>query len=208
RQAAADPALARRSEVAAVIADRVENHAVANYLQTTQVAKIPMDSVALLRQFNAHRAQFDRPARSVLILLVLRDRASADSVARSFTEPGEAESLAFRAQRGGVTYTHVVSAGSDSALYARTLAVDVGGVGGPDPVESGWRVFKVLSHDPRSPQPFAAVREQVKRWWYDQESERLIRAELDRLKRAARLERNDRALRALVLAADSRRRYN
>ena len=203
RREAQSPALQQRPEVAGVIADRIEYHAVANYLQTTLVSKIPMDSVALLRFFNAHRAQFARPARSILILLLLPDRAAADSVARSFSVPGEAESLAFRAQRGGVSYTHAVTAESDSALFARTLAMDVGAVGGPDPVEGGWRVFKVLEHDPRSPQPFAAVRENVKLAWYQQESERLIRGELDRLKRLARLERNDRALRALVLAATS-----
>jgi hypothetical protein len=206
RKAAAEPALEQRSEVAAVIADRVEYHSVSSYLQTEVTGKIPSDSLTLLRHFQAHRADYDLPARSVLVMLMLGDRRSADSVARVFTVPGVAETLAFQAQRVGTNYTHVVTAGSDSALYARSLAVGVGGVVGPDSVVSGWRVFKVLSTDPRKPQSFGAVREQAKQAWFEAESERRIRALLDQLKRAARVERNDKALRAIVLAAARPRR--
>jgi hypothetical protein len=206
RKAAAEPALEQRSEVAAVIADRVEYHSVSSYLQTEVVGKIPSDSLTLMRHFQAHRADYDLPARSVLVMLMLADRRSADSVARVFTVPGVAETLAFQAQRVGTNYTHVVTAASDSALYARSLAVHVGGVAGPDSVVSGWRVFKVLSTDPRKPQSFGAVREQVKQAWFEAESERRIRALLDQLKRAARVERNDKALRAIVLAAARPRR--
>jgi len=84
--------------------------------------------------------------------------------------------------------------------------VGAGGVSGPDSLASGWRVFRVLSTTPRTTQPFAAVREQVQQAWYEQESERRVRALLDQLQRAARVERNDKALRGIVLAAAGARR--
>jgi len=206
REEAQAPALERRSEVAAVIADRVEYHTVNSYLQSRVVASIPSDSLTLVRHYQAHRGDFDRPARAVLVMLMLGDRRSADSVARVFRVPGEAESLAFRAQRSGVNYTHMVTAATDSEMYARSLAVGAGGVSGPDSLASGWRVFRVLSTTPRTTQPFAAVREQVQQAWYEQESERRVRALLDQLQRAARVERNDKALRGIVLAAAGARR--
>ena len=206
RKAAADPALERRSEVAAVLADRVEYHAVNSYLQQEIIAKIPADSVTLMRYYKAHKSDFDRPARNVLVTVMLGDSVSADSLARVFTAPGNAESLAFQAQRVGTNYTQVVTAASDSAFYRRTLAIGAGGVGGPDWAGSGYRVFKVLAVDPRTPQAFSAVREQVKEAWYEAESERRIRALLDQLKAAAHVQRNPVAMRAVVLSPPPRSR--
>jgi hypothetical protein len=200
RKEAAAPALARRAEVAAVIADRVEFHSVNSYLQQAIVAKIPSDSLTLKRYFKAHKTDFDQPARNVLVAIMLGDSVSADSLARLFTLPGNAESLAFQAQRAGSNYTQVVTAASDSAFYARTRAIGAGGVGGPDAVGGTYRVFKVLSVEPRKPQEFAAVRERVQEAWYEVESERRIRALLDQLKAAANVQRNDAALRAIVLS--------
>ncbi len=199
REAAADPALEKRGEVAAVIADRREYHGVSSFLQREVIGRIPTDSLTLERHYRAHLADFDRPARAVLVLLTLDDSRSADSMARRLAVPGEAESLAFRAQRGGVRYTHVATLASDSALYRLAVRAGVHGVAGPDRVETGWRVFKVLSLDERSRQAFADVRGQVERAWYELESERRIRSMLDGLKRAARIERNEVALRKLVV---------
>jgi hypothetical protein len=200
RQAAADPALARRPEVAAVLADRVEFHSVNSYLQQAIVAKIPTDSLTLLRYYKAHHADFDQPARTVLVTVMLSDSVSADSLARLFTVAGNAESLAFQAQRAGSNYTQVVTAASDSALYARTRAMGAGGVGGPDRIGGGYRVFRVLSVEPRKPQEFKVVRLPLQEAWLEAESERRIRALLDQLKAAAKVQKNDAALRAIVLS--------
>ena len=200
RSEALDPALQRRPEVAAVIADRIEYHSVSQFLQREVVAKIPTDSLTLLAYHGAHRADFTLPPRAVLVLLTLGNERAADSLARRFGLAGEAESLAVRARRGGVSYTHVATATADSELYALALRAGVGGVGGPDKLDEGWRVFKVLSLEPRTEQPFAAVRPQLERAWYEFESDRRIRALLDTLERSARIERNERALRAIVLS--------
>ncbi len=205
RRAAAVPELAGRHEVASVIADRHEYHAVSSYLQRELVAGIPTDSLTMLRHYEAHAREFDRPAQAVLIVMTLADERSADSLARVFALPGEADSIAFRAQRGGVNYTHLATEVGDPELYQLALGTGEGGVHGPHPVEGGWRVFKVRSLEPRAPQPFDAVRAAVERSWYEVESERRIRARLEELKRAARIERNERALRALALPGPATR---
>jgi hypothetical protein len=200
RKAAADPALAERAEVAAVLADRVEYHAVNSYLQQAVVMKIPTDSLTLKRYYKAHARDFDQPARNVLVTLMIADSVAAESLARVFAYAGNAESLAFQAQRAGTNYTQMVTAASDSALYARTLAIGAGGVGGPDRIGGAFRIFKVLSVEPKKAQPFADVRDAVHQAWLEAESERRIRALLDQLKAAARVQRNDAALRAIVLS--------
>ncbi len=199
RQAAEQPALARRPEVASVIADRMEYHGVSNVLQHEVVERIPTDSLTLLAHYQKHVSDFDRPARAVLVLLNLDNQRAADSLARLFAVPGEAESLAFRAQRGGVHYTLEVTAASDSALYAEALRIGAGGVSGAQKGDAGWRLYKVMSVEPRAAQPFVQVRPQVERSWYEFESERRVRELLDDLKRKARVVRNQKALRALVL---------
>jgi len=199
RRAAADPALRRRHEVASVIDDRREYHAVSTWLQRELVDGIPYDSLTLLRHYRANRDEFDAPARASLVLLTLDDEASADSLARRFMVPGEAESLAFRAQRSGVSYTLLVTEARDSLLYRQALRAGAGAVVGPERVGGGWRVFKVLALDPSSPRPFEAVRAEVQRSWYETESERRIRGRIDELKARARIEYNHKALRELVL---------
>lgn len=198
RKEAEAPALARRPVVASVIADRVEYHSVSTLLQRELLASIPTDSATLEKHFRAHRAEFDRMPRASLVILTLADERAADSLARLFAVPGEAESLAFRAQRSGVRYTLMVSEASDSALFRDVLRTGAGGVSKPTRVDGGWRIYKVLAIDPRAPHEFSEVRDQVLRAWNEQESERRIRAFLDALKRQARLERNAPALRALV----------
>jgi hypothetical protein len=200
RKAAADPALAERAEVAAVLADRVEYHAVNSYLQHAVVMKIPTDSLTLKRYHKAHARDFDQPARNVLVTLMIADSVAAESLTRVFAYAGNAESLAFQAQRAGTNYTQMVTAASDSALYARTLAIGAGGVGGPDRIGGAFRIFKVLSVEPKKAQPFADVRDAVQQAWLEAESERRIRALLDQLKAAARVQKNDAALRAIVLS--------
>src|SRR6185436_7043210 len=101
------------------------------------------------KHYRANMADFDRPARAVLIALTLADEHGADSLARLFRVPGEAESLAFRAQRGGVNYTLAVTEAGDSLLFRSAQKAGVGRVLGPEQVDGGWRVIKVMSLDPR-----------------------------------------------------------
>ena len=200
RKEAADPAVERRPEVAAVLADRIEFHSVNSYLQHTVMEKIPSDSLTLVRYYKAHTRDFDQPARNVVVAVMLDDSIVADSLARVFTTPGNAESLAFQAQRAGTNYTQMVTMASDSGFYRRTKAIGAGGVGGPDRIGRDFRVFKVLSVDPRKPQAFSAVRPAVTEAWYGAESERRIRTLLDQLKAAAKVQRNDAALQAVALS--------
>jgi hypothetical protein len=79
-------------------------------------------------------------------------------------------------------------------------------VGGPDRIGGAFSVFKVISVEPRKPQAFTAVRTNVQQAWYEVESERRIRALLDQLKATAKLQKNDAALRAIVLSPPAEHR--
>ena len=199
RESAARPELERRAEVAAVIADRIEYHAVSALLQREIVGRIRTDSLAVLAHYRAHHSDFDRPAFARIVLLHLDRETAADSMAKRFAVPGEAESLAVRAERGGVHYVLNVTAQSDSALYARVVRTGVGGVSGPERGDAGWRVFKVLALEPRAARAFRDVRAEAEGSWYEFESERRVRGLIDGLKAQAKLHRNEPALRALVL---------
>jgi hypothetical protein len=199
REGSQDPALLQRPEVAAVIADRIEYHSVAQYLSHEVVSKIPTDSLTLMKYYNAHKPDFTRPPRAVLLLLTLDSLAGADSLAHRLTIPGEAESLSVRALRSRVSYLHEVFANQDSALFAQASRAGVGAVVGPERVDNVWRVFKVMSLEPSKLQKFADVHQVVARAWVEEESERRIRALLATLKQSARIQRNEPALRALVL---------
>lgn len=202
---AAKPEVAAEPAVAAVLADRLEYHAVSNWLQREVVEKMPSDSLTLKKFFEANPKLFMAPARALLIVLTLDDARAADSLARLFRTPGEAESLAMRAQRAGTQYTMAVTPADDSTLCADAFAAGVGAVGGPRAVPGGYRIFKVLGLEPSRTQSFAEARPMVERMWYETESDRLIRAKLDGLKRQARVLRNEAALRALVLKRAPRR---
>jgi len=192
--------------VAAVLADRLEYHAVSNWLQREVIEKMPSDSLTLRRYFEANPRSFAAPGRALMIMLTLEDPLAADSLVRRFRIAGEAESLAMRAQASGTRYTMAVTAAMDSTLYADAVAAGVGGVGGPRKVDSGYRIFKVIGLEAARPQTFAEARPMVEREWYETESDRLIRAKLDGLKRDARIVRNESALRALVLSPRPKRR--
>jgi hypothetical protein len=200
RQSAERPEVAMRPEVAAVIADRIEYHAVSQYLSHEVVGDIPVDSVTLRRYFDAHRSDFDRAARCELVLLTLETEHAADSLAVALRLPGHADSLVAMGRRAGVHYTHIVTAQIDSALFARAMATGLGHVAGPYKVEGGWQLFEVHTVEPRTPSEFSTVRPQLERAWTEAESERRVKELLDGLEHHARIEKNDRALRALVLS--------
>ncbi len=202
RDSAARPELLQRPEVAAVIADRVEYHSVTQYLEREVGAKIATDSLTLVTYYKAHKSEFMRPPRAVLLIMTFDSLAAADSIAHRLTIPGQAETLTVRGLRSGVSYQHEVFAKSDSALYVQARRAGLGAVVGPDNAEGVWRVYKVMAIDSNSEvQAFTKVRPLVERAWYESESERRLRALLDGLKKSARIERNGPALRALVLSS-------
>ena len=165
------------------------------------VSKIPTDSLTLQSYYKSHKADFTRPPRAMLLMLAFDSKQTADSLAHRLTVPGEAESLHVRALRARVSYMHEIFARDDSALYAQAKRAGVGAVVGPEHIESSWRIYKVMSLDAKMEQPFSLVRPLVERAWYEAESERRIRALLDSLVKSAHIQRNEPALRAIVLSA-------
>lgn len=206
RTRAERPETATRPEVSAAIEDRREYHAASNWLQRDVVARIPTDSLTLRRHWERERIRFTRAPRAVVVLVALDDEAAARAMAERFRVPGEAESLAFRAQRDGVYWVYEVIEGEPDRLYEAAAAAGVNGVVGPDRTDDGWRVMQVRSLTPRETPPFEAVRDAVARDWLETESERRIRDRLADLARRTGVRRNERALRAIVLSPDARPR--
>lgn len=206
RTRAERPETAARPEVRAAIEDRREYHAASNWLQRDVVARIPTDSLTLRRHWERERARFTRAPRALVVLVALEDESAARAMAARFRVPGEAESLAFRAQRDGAYWVYEVVEGEPDRLYEAAAAVGVNGVVGPDRTDDGWRVMQVRSLTPRESPPFEAVRDAVGRDWLETESERRIRDRLDDLARRTGVRRNERALRAIVLSPDARPR--
>jgi hypothetical protein len=106
----------------------------------------------------------------------------------------EAESLAERGTRAGAEYRIVVSAESDSALFAQALAAGAPAVLGPDSVRGGWAVLRVTEIIPARRRTYPEARPFVYHSWYGEEGERLMQALIGRARRATRVTVHERSL--------------
>jgi hypothetical protein len=95
----------------------------------------------------------------------------------------------------------VISAESDSALFARALAAGAGAVVGPDSVRSGWAVARVTEIVPPRRRDYVEARQLVYHDWYGKEGERLMEELIERTRKATRVAVNEPALAALTPAA-------
>jgi hypothetical protein len=193
--------LAERPAIVAELAQKRELIAVEHLVAREVYAKIATDSVTLERHYRARIDEWSLPLRARLIRLELADRASAARMRMRLANAAEAESLAARGARAGAEYRVVVSAGSDSALFAAALAAGVSGVIGPDSTRRGWSVARVTEILPPRHRTFAEARQVVRHSWYGEEGERLMQALLDRVRREARVTVNDRAVSALTMTS-------
>ncbi|HEV2105372.1 MAG TPA: peptidyl-prolyl cis-trans isomerase, partial [Candidatus Eisenbacteria bacterium] len=198
RRAAAAEGLARRPDIAAQLDEQAEYLDVRHFVAREVYARIPLDSLTLLRHYRARLSAWDLPEHATLFSLTLETRAVAESMLSRLTGPGAAESL--QAHGGGVV-TPRVTAARDSARLARARAAGAGAVLGPDSLADGWRVARVMAVEPRRHRTFAEARTLVMQDWYGAEGERRMQALLDDLHRRARIERNERALAGLRLPA-------
>ena len=198
RRAGAARRLAERPDIAAELARRRELISVEHLVGREVYGKIATDSVTLERHYRARIDEWSLPLRARLIRMVLADRASATQMRMRLLNAAEAESLAARGARAGAAYHAVVSAESDSAMFAAALAAGVSAVIGPDSTRRGWSVARVTEILPPRHRTFAEARQVVRRSWYGEEGERLMQALLDRVRREAQVTVNDRAVSALT----------
>ena len=192
--------LADRPDIAGTLAERREYFAVKQVVAREVYAKIAADSLTLERYYRAHLDQWSLPLRVRLTRMVLADRASATRMRLRLANAADAESLAELGVRSGAQYRVVVSAESDSELFARSLAAGAGAVIGPDSVRGGWAVARVTEIVPGRGRSFSEARQLVHHAWYGEEGERLMRALLDRVRSQTRVTINQRALGALRAA--------
>jgi hypothetical protein len=195
--------LVERPDIARALTERREFIAVSHLVGREVYAKIATDSVTLERYYRAHIDEWSLPLRARLTRMVLVDRAAATQMRLRLANAAEAESLAERGARAGAEYRVVVSATSDSALFARALAAGASAVLGPDSVRNGWAVARVTEIVPARRRSFSEARQLVHHAWYGEEGERLMRALLDRARRATHVTIHERPLGALTLVEHS-----
>ena len=203
RRSAETRGVPQSADVVTAMSERAEYTNVQHFVAREVYAGLPMDSLTLRRHYLAKLAEWDLPERASVVRVTLEDRAAAEAMLRRFTIPGEAESLATRASRGGVSYDAIVTAEQDSALFAIARRKGAGGVAGPDSVADGWRVVKVLTLQPRRHRTMEEALPYVQKDWYGIEGERRMRALLDGLRRHSRIVLNERWLARPARAAVS-----
>ncbi|MBI5709683.1 MAG: peptidyl-prolyl cis-trans isomerase [Candidatus Eisenbacteria bacterium] len=186
--------LEHRADIAAALANLREYNDVSHLVAREVYARIATDSLTLLKHFRARQDDWTLPLRVKVLGIVLGDRGEASALAVRLRAAGEAESLEAVSRRGGASLAYEVSAASDSALFARAMRAGTGAVLGPDPVEDGWEVWRVVAVMPGRRRSFDEVRDLVHHSWYGEEGERLMRALVDSLRAATPVAINQAAL--------------
>lgn len=166
---------------------------------------VPRDSATLRREYERNPSRWDLPARAEIVRRHLPSRAEADGLAARLRTGSGADSLAAHDRAQADRVPDLVDERDDSALAARCLAAGPLAVVGPDSLAADvWRVALVLEAAPRRSRPFAEAREAVDRAWFEDESERRLRAALDGLRQRYG-ERVDEAALARLAPAAGRR---
>jgi hypothetical protein len=176
RSEGADRGLERRPDIAERLANQRELNGLSRLVEREVYALIATDSLTLSRFYHDTESDWMLPTRVRLVRVELQNRAEAAAMALRLASAAGAESLAAGARRAGVEWTVDVSAGEDSALFARALRAGIGAVLGPDETAGGWSVARVMAVQPGHGRPFAEVRDLVKKRWYGEEGERRMLA--------------------------------
>lgn len=195
RRRAVEQGYAQHPDIRRQLDKERELIAVTHLVDREVYRKIPLDSLALARYYLENERAWDLPPRVRLLRLVLPDRAQAEAMLEKLRDSAQVESLTAQAQRAGVSYHGEYSADTDSVMFARGMALGMGGVMGPDSTERGWAVSRVVAVLPGRPRPFNEVRELVRNAIYGDRGETLMRDLLDRVRAATTVVVNEAAVR-------------
>jgi len=199
RRRAAASGIEQRADVVARLAAERERISVSHLVDRDVYARVPSDSLTLLRFYREHEPDWALPDRVQLLQVVLASRGAADDMALRLRDEVQADSLAMQARRTGARWLREVSAAEDSALYARAAGAGTRTVLGPTPVADGWEVIRVMALMPGRARSYEEAKGLVLKRWYDVEGERRMQELLGRARAAARVEVRAPALRRLVL---------
>ena len=202
REQAASNHLEQHPAMVRTLRERAELTEITLFVQREVYDRIARDSLTLRRHFRASGHQFDIPEHAMLLRMTLPTREAAQHMAERLTDPAEAESLVVRGTRQGAEFRERVTAGSDSALYARARSAGVGAVLLPDSTAEGWRAVRVMALEKAYARTFDEARQLVAKDWVDREAERRMQALLDDLKRRRPVLVNDRVLALRSLPAE------
>ena len=200
RRAADSQGLERGARVAGALVRERERLAVSHLVGDEVFSPIERDTLGLLRYFRAHEAEFALPLRVRALRLTLPSRAEAEKMALRLRDRPGADSLEAAALRLGLDYRVVVSAASDSALFAAATRAGTGAVIGPERSGNDWWVARVEAIVPPATPRFEEVRGEVARRRLEDEGELGTRALCEGLRRRVPIVVNDAAVRRLSAA--------
>lgn len=200
RREAARRHVAERPDIAEQLARQRELNDVTHYVDREIGQSIATDSLTLLRYYRQHAELWRLPLRLRYARLVLEDAEAAGKMAVQLRDPGEADSLLAQAHRRGANWDGEVSEQTDSTLFRRLMSAGVGTVLGPEPVQGGWQVTRVVTVVPARDRGFDEVRPLVEHAWTTDEGERRMRGLLAKLRASSRVRINEPALARLVQA--------
>jgi hypothetical protein len=184
--------------IAAILERKREYFAVTHLVGREVYDHIATDSVTLHRYYVANKSFWDLPLRVALTRLTLPDLQAARKMAVTLSDGVSAESLVSLAARSGVRYNAEITAESDSVLFDRAMRARPGSVLGPDQVQGGWEVVRVLAVEPPRARTFAECRILVGQRWYGEEGERRMLELLTRCRKQVRVVENPRAVTLLT----------
>ncbi|HVP15547.1 MAG TPA: peptidylprolyl isomerase, partial [Terriglobales bacterium] len=196
--ARAAAALERRPEIEGRLREERARDDVARLVAREVYARIPSDSLTLLRHYRETEAQWALPTRVRLVSLQLETRGAAEAMGRRLESEAETESLVSRGRQARASWELDLAEAQDSILFARALRAGPGAVIGPDDRPGGWVVTRVVAVLPGRPRSFAEARADVSRQWFATEAERRTRGLALEARRALRIRVNERALEALT----------
>ncbi len=130
------------------------------------VEEIEIEEARLLAEYEARRDFYTRAERRRAGQLLARDPEVIEAAAAALAEGAVFADLATAMAADGLTYSTLgpTTAADLPEEFARAIfALDEGGVS--EPVESlfGWHLFRVIEIEPEDVQPFAEVRETIRR---------------------------------------------
>lgn len=170
-------------------------------LERLALADHPLDDTDLRQYYDNHRREFSHGEQVRLRLILLRDKANADTVAQALQEPGAdfaGLAGAFSEDPGtkesGGDTGFVERGDFARPITDRAFAMQPGEVSKVFEVPDGWAIIRVEEKRPAGAQPFEQVRETLRARVQVQHLEQATKDWLNKARTQAQLEIPDPAL--------------
>jgi hypothetical protein len=157
-------------------------------------AKVKVTEAALRKYYEKDPKHYDDRASIDTHIIVLDRQSLADSLmtrlrnGASFSELAHEYSMdGATAAEGGRAGTQYRGTQENAGLEDAMFATPVGQIGGPEKTPQGWVIWRVDAATPPVKRDFTQARSMVERDFRTIESDRLLRARLDQLRKEAKV---------------------